>query len=35
LFCYSLVNCVTMIRNVIGLVRLWQDVEGGGGSSKR
>lgn len=26
LLIYSCVNCVTMIRNVIGLVRLWQDV---------
>ena len=24
--CYSCLNCVTMIRNVIGLVRLWQDI---------
>ena len=29
LLCYSCVNCVTMIRNVIGLVRLWQDVGDG------
>lgn len=30
LLCYCFVNCVTMIRNVIGLVRLWQDVDRGG-----
>ena len=27
LLCYSCVNCVTMIKNVIGLVHLWQDVD--------
>lgn len=27
LLCYSCINCVTTIKNVLGIVRLWQDVE--------
>jgi hypothetical protein len=26
LLCYSCVNCVTMVKNVLGIVRLWQEV---------
>jgi hypothetical protein len=29
LLCYSCVNCLTMVRNVIELVRLWQDIDRG------
>jgi len=25
--CYSCLNCVTMVRNVLGVVRLWQELE--------
>lgn len=27
LTCYSGLNCITMVRNVLGIVRLWQEVE--------
>lgn len=27
LLCYSILNFMTMVRNVVGLVRLWQDIE--------
>jgi hypothetical protein len=27
LLCYSCLNCITMVRNVLGVVRLWQEVE--------